>query len=262
MRPPTAPSLAPFELPLFPLRLVLFPGGRLPLQIFEPRYLAMVSDCLRDGTPFGIVMLRRGSEVQAPAAPEELAAEDGPDARRSPGLPFATVGCLAAIEDWDRAPDGVLRIACRGGSRFRVLGGRGSVGVEPQDRAAPPRQREDGLWLATVRALPDDPPRALPAEPGARPQTHAEALAEDLGDRPLGPGPGSALAAVLHRLAARGQAPVTPPLRLDDAGWVANRWAELLPLPLTRKQRLMAEADPLARLAEVTTQLRGQGLVG
>ena len=57
------------DLPLFPLRTVLFPGGRLPLRIFEQRYLTMAKDCLRDGSPFGVCLIREGGEVGAPAVP-------------------------------------------------------------------------------------------------------------------------------------------------------------------------------------------------
>ena len=57
------------ELPLFPLNLVLFPGMPLPLHIFEERYKAMIGDCLRNNTPFGVSLIRSGPEVGSPAEP-------------------------------------------------------------------------------------------------------------------------------------------------------------------------------------------------
>ena len=60
------------DTPLFPLGTVLFPGGLLPLRIFEQRYLEMAKVCLREGTPFGVCLIREGSEVGAPATHEEL----------------------------------------------------------------------------------------------------------------------------------------------------------------------------------------------
>lgn len=90
------------DIPLFPLNTVLFPGGFLPLRIFEPRYLDMVSSCLQQQAPFGVVLIRDGQETGAAA--ETYA-----------------VGTLAAIVDFDKGKDGLLMIACIGGDRFRVL---------------------------------------------------------------------------------------------------------------------------------------------
>src|SRR5262249_50490638 len=70
------------ELPLFPLNTVLFPGGRLPLRIFEQRYMEMEKACLRERSPFGVCLIREGREVGAPAIP-------------------ADVGTLARIGTWD-----------------------------------------------------------------------------------------------------------------------------------------------------------------
>jgi 1-deoxy-D-xylulose 5-phosphate reductoisomerase len=70
------------EIPLFPLQAVLFPGGRLPLRIFEQRYMDMAKVCLREGSGFGVCLIREGGEVGAPAVPED-------------------VGCLARIAAWD-----------------------------------------------------------------------------------------------------------------------------------------------------------------
>jgi Lon protease-like protein len=87
---------------LFPLGTVLFPGGVLPLKIFEQRYLEMTKVCLRDNLPFGVCLIREGNEVGAPAAHE-------------------SVGCLATIEQWDMPNTGIFHLLVRGGERFRVL---------------------------------------------------------------------------------------------------------------------------------------------
>lgn len=90
------------EMPLFPLQTVLFPGGRLPLRIFEQRYMDMAKACLRDGSAFGVCLIRDGSEVGEPALPED-------------------VGCTARIAEWDMPNLGVLQIVARGVQRFRIL---------------------------------------------------------------------------------------------------------------------------------------------
>jgi len=89
------------DLPLFPLQTVLFPGGRLPLRIFEQRYLEMAKACLRDGAAFGVCLIREGSEVGEPALPED-------------------VGCTARIVEWDMPQLGVLQVVARGERRFRI----------------------------------------------------------------------------------------------------------------------------------------------
>jgi uncharacterized protein len=88
-------------IPLFPLETVLYPAGLLPLRIFEPRYLDMVSESLRNETPFGIVPIKYGSEVGA--TPH-----------------FYRVGTIATIESWDQGQDGLLHIEVSGSRLFRV----------------------------------------------------------------------------------------------------------------------------------------------
>ena len=118
------------SLPLFPLGTVLFPGGVLPLRVFEVRYFDMVGNCHRNGAPFGVVMLTQGQEVRAAgAAPEQL----------------APVGTLAHISALQQPQPGLLLVRCRGEQRFRI------------DR---PSQLRHGLWVADVSLLPPD--RALP----------------------------------------------------------------------------------------------------
>lgn len=93
-------------MPLFPLSTVMFPGARIPLQIFEPRYMDMVKNCMRDGTPFGIVNLVVGSEV----------------ASRYSDLPsFEAVGCAVNIVDWSALPHGRLGIVVEGVQKIQVL---------------------------------------------------------------------------------------------------------------------------------------------
>jgi len=86
---------------IFPLNTVLFPGGVLPLKVFEQRYIEMTKACLRDNRPFGVCLIREGREVGAAAVPEP-------------------VGCLAAIEQWEMPQLGVFHLVARGGERFRI----------------------------------------------------------------------------------------------------------------------------------------------
>jgi Lon protease-like protein len=93
------------SLPLFPLRTVLFPGGLLPLKIFEQRYIDMAKACLRDERPFGVCLITRGHEVATPSA-------GPPD--------FVRVGTLARIVDWEMPQLGILHVTTNGGDRFQV----------------------------------------------------------------------------------------------------------------------------------------------
>jgi hypothetical protein len=89
------------EIAIFPLNTVLFPGGVLPLKIFEQRYLEMTKACLRDNVPFGVCLIREGAEVGTPAVPE-------------------TIGCLAVIEHWEMPQPGLFHLIARGRERFRI----------------------------------------------------------------------------------------------------------------------------------------------
>src|SRR3954470_11255789 len=88
-------------LPLFPLNTVLFPGGRLPLRIFEQRYMDMAKACLKDSSPFCVCLIVDGKEVGEPATP-------------------ADVGTLARIATWDMPQLGVLQVVAVGSQRFRI----------------------------------------------------------------------------------------------------------------------------------------------
>lgn len=91
----------PDKIPLFPLNTVLFPGGYLPLKIFEARYMDMVSECLRHESGFGVCLIRQGKEVGQAALTE-------------------TVGTYARIMDFQQYPDGLLGITVKGQQRFRL----------------------------------------------------------------------------------------------------------------------------------------------
>ena len=116
------------EMPVFALNTVLYPGGPLPLRIFEPRYVDMVSDRLRRDAPFIVALIRDGSEVGG-------------------GAVTRSVGTLARIVDWNRGDDGLLGITALGGRRVRVLA---------------TETRPDGLCVATARMLDEEPASAVP----------------------------------------------------------------------------------------------------
>jgi uncharacterized protein len=118
---------AALEIPLFPLQTVLFPGGPLPLRIFEPRYVDMISHCLKTGVGFGVLLIESGSET-GPALTHEI-------------------GTIARIVDWDQLSDGTLGIVVIGGARFML-------------RSA--RRQEDGLNLGVVDLLEAEPAVPLP----------------------------------------------------------------------------------------------------
>jgi len=97
----------PETIPLFPLKTVLFPGGLLPIKVFEQRYIDMAKACLAESRPFGVCLLTRGEEVAAQGA----------------GAPeIASVGTLARITDWDMPQLGILHVATVGEGRFQVRG--------------------------------------------------------------------------------------------------------------------------------------------
>ena len=89
-------------LPLFPLNTVLFPNSSLALRIFEPRYLTLVSDCLKQNHGFGVCLIQEGSETGDAAIPH-------------------AIGTLARITDWYQHPDGILGINVCGEARFRII---------------------------------------------------------------------------------------------------------------------------------------------
>ncbi|MCC6868364.1 MAG: LON peptidase substrate-binding domain-containing protein [Burkholderiales bacterium] len=120
-------------LPLFPLKTVLYPGGILPLRIFEQRYIAMAKRCLAGDRPFGVCLLRHGDEVAVQGATP---------------LEIATVGTLARITDWDMPELGILQVSTVGGTRFQIR--RHDL-------------RPDGLVVGEVTAIAPEPHVVLAA---------------------------------------------------------------------------------------------------
>ena len=171
---------------------MLFPGGRLPLRIFEQRYMEMAKTCLRDGAPFGVCLIREGAEVGPAATP-------------------AAVGTLARITAWDMPQLGLLQVTALGGQRFRIL-----------DRFVQP----DGLSRASVELLAAEADAPIPA--------HCAICVR-----------------LLERLVETQGALFEPPHRLESCSWVGSRLAEILPLPLDAKQRLLELGDARERLERV-----------
>lgn len=115
------------EIPLFPLRTVLYPGGPLPLRIFEQRYLDMISRCMKSDSPFGVLLIKDGSET-GPATTHD-------------------VGTLAHITDWYQGSDGLLGVTATGTDRFRRMS---------------ERRQSDGLLVGEIDILPPPPECVLP----------------------------------------------------------------------------------------------------
>ena len=121
-------TTSPERLPLFPLKTVLFPGGVLPLRVFEARYMDMITRCMREDAGFGVCLIAAGEEVGETAVPHP-------------------VGTEARIEQWDMAQAGVLNLLARGGARFRI-----------EDHEV----ERDGLLVASVRWLEEPPAQPVP----------------------------------------------------------------------------------------------------
>jgi hypothetical protein len=132
---------------LFPLHTVLFPGGPLPLRIFETRYTDMVRRCMREQQPFGVVLIQDGDEAGDVAT-------------------TATVGCTARIADFHTLHDGFLGISCVGDRKFRV---------------SRVWRASDGLNMGEVAWLPPEREVALPQQYGHLATTVRRAL-EDLAE--------------------------------------------------------------------------------
>ncbi len=115
------------QIPLFPLNTVLFPGGPLPLRIFEARYIDMISERMRSDAPFGVVLIHEGQEAGAAST--------------------YTVGTLARITDWYQGSDGLLGVTAIGEQRFRITS---------------TKRMPDGLNVAEVEILPDEDSMPLP----------------------------------------------------------------------------------------------------
>lgn len=185
------------QVPLFPLNTVLFPGGPLPLRIFETRYVDMIGNCIRNDTLFGVLLIREGREAGRATTHE--------------------IGTLARIVDWYQGSDGLLGITARGEQRFRLISSRCEL---------------DGLNVGEIEVLPGEEEIPLPEK--YRPMaTILTRVLDDLGR----------LYEDLDR-------------RLDDAGWVTNRFVEILPIDIEEKQRCLEQSDPGERLRLVHNALR------
>ncbi len=184
------------NVPLFPLGTVLYPGGPLPLRIFEARYLDMLGECLKSEQPFGVLLIRSGSET-------------------GPATTF-DIGTLASVVDWYQGSDGVLGVTAVGEQRFRLISSW---------------QRSDGLNIGDVEPLEPDAFVPLPEEFRSLARILADVL-DDLGK--------------LYQNLQR---------HYDDAGWIAYRFAEILPMAANEKQTCLELADPLQRLEMVCSFL-------
>jgi Lon protease-like protein len=118
------------SIPLFPLHTVLFPGGPLRLRIFEPRYLDMVSRCMREDSGFGVALIVAGSEAGGSAQTVQI-------------------GTLARIVDFEQLEDGLLGITARGERRFRIMH---------------VHQESDGLNVCQVEWLADEVRAEVPSQ--------------------------------------------------------------------------------------------------
>ncbi len=194
-------------LPLFPLKTVLFPGGLLPIKVFEQRYIDMAKACLAESRPFGVCLITQGDEVaSAPGVAPDI----------------ANIGTLARIIDWDMPQLGILHLATRGDTRFRI-----------RNHA----QLPSGLLTADIAPIAAEPAQRLA-------ETH----------RPL--------ASLLELIATRIGPQNFPAERdYDDASWVGYRLAELLPLPLSIKQSMLEINDAQIRLQVLQKFLAQQGLI-
>ncbi len=135
-RSPAGNAVETLRVPLFPLNTVLFPGSVLPLKIFEQRYLDMAAACMKSGSPFGICLIDKGSEVGAAAEPH-------------------AVGTLATIANWEMEQLGILMITAHGSRRFRII--ETSLGANNQLEASVELLAETG-----PTPLPSERQRLLP----------------------------------------------------------------------------------------------------
>lgn len=131
-------------------------------------------------------------------------------------------GCAVEVMHVEQVQPALLRVACRGLWRFRLSA----------QEAGP-----YGVWQGEVERLPDDPPSEVPSD--------LQPVADELGR----------LIRSAQRSGRLTDLPILPPYRLDESGWVANRWAELLPLPAELQVALLATDDPIERLRRVATHL-------
>lgn len=142
---------------------------------------------------------------------------------------FLQAGTLARIVEWEAPMPGLLQVRCIGTTRFRL---------------ASSERLKHGLWVGQAVDLADDPVVALPGTL----QPSANAL-------------GKLIAELQQRGVPPAEMPIAPPFRLDESGWVADRWAELLPMAPLQKEQLLVLEDPVARLELVQSFLAARHLL-
>ncbi|TNF89027.1 MAG: peptidase S16 [Gammaproteobacteria bacterium] len=118
------------EIPLFPLKTVLLPGNTLGLKVFEPRYLDMIANCMRESSAFGVVLIHSGEETAVNAD-------------------IYSIGTTATISDWEHRADGLLGITALGIDRFEILS---------------TRTQTDGLTFAEIKVLEESNTREIPEQ--------------------------------------------------------------------------------------------------
>jgi len=185
------------QIPLFPLNVVLFPEGELKLRIFEPRYIDMVSDCLRNDTGFGVCLIQEDKDMGKSAD-------------------FFSMGTYAKIIDWSQMEDGLLGIVIKGEKRFRVNSHKSS---------------KNNLRVGEIDWLSDD-------------------------DNPM-PASYQNFSDLLKEIVVRYELPIgNMPDRFDEANWVSERLAELLPFDLPIKQEILEMNSASNRFEYMETLLK------
>lgn len=175
-------------IPLFPLNMVIFPEGETQLKIFEPRYIDMISECLRTDGGFGICLIKEGKEV-------------------GENTDFFHMGTFVKIIDWDQMDDGLLGIRVKGERRFRVNNAE---------------IRSDNLNVGEVEWLDED-----------------DAILPDSYQ---------SFSDLLKVIGNRYELPfLTDSERFDEANWVSDRLADLLPFEISAKQELLEMDNALHR---------------
>jgi len=168
------------KIPLFPLNVVLFPEGELKLRIFEPRYIDMVSMCLRNDTGFGVCLIQEDKGIDK-------------------FVDFFSLGTYAKIIDWEKMENGLLGIVVKGEKRFRVHSHKRS---------------KNNLCFGDVEWLSDDE--------NTMPSSY-----QNFSD-------------LLREIVIRYKLPIENMTdRFDEANWVSERLAELLPFDLPIKQEIL-----------------------
>jgi Lon protease-like protein len=198
------------QIPLFPLAHGLFPDGLLSLHIFEVRYLDLIKRCHQQQLPFGVVWIKKGSEVQVPGETPLLHA----------------YGCCSHIREFEQVQPNFFRVHSQGGLRF-VL----------NDTQPGPF----GVWQGDITMLAQDPAVEIPPSLAH----HADSLGE--------------IIASAQKQGQLKSLPLYQPYRLDECGWVANRYAEALHISTAFKVQLLGEPDPLKRLQKIDSLIGQSG---